>query len=131
MSALREQFIAADVGGTHVRIGLVQESSDPAHPVAVLQYRKYVCAQYPGLAEIIEDFIGTLGNTQVSHGVIASAGFPLEDAYHHARSANAWALRISAWSMTSRPWPMQPPMWTAAKWCNWPARKRHWSPAPP
>ena len=79
MSALREQFIAADVGGTHVRIGLVQESSDPAHPVAVLQYRKYVCAQYPGLAEIIEDFIGTLGNTQVSHGVIASAGFPLED----------------------------------------------------
>ena len=79
MSAMREQFIAADVGGPHVRIGLVQESHDPAHPVAVLQYRKYVCAQYPGLAEIIEDFIGTLGGTHVSHGVIASAGYPLED----------------------------------------------------
>ena len=54
MNASQARFIAADVGGTHVRIGLVQESGDPAHPVAVLHYRKYVCAQYPGLAEIID-----------------------------------------------------------------------------
>jgi glucokinase len=79
MSATRERFIAADVGGTHVRIGLVQASDDPAHPVQVLHYRKYVCAQYPGLAEIIEDFIGTLEGVPVSRGVIASAGYPLED----------------------------------------------------
>lgn len=78
-SARNERFIAADVGGTHVRIGLVQDSGDPAHPVDVLQYRKYACAQYPGLAEIIEDFIGTLEGETVDRGVIASAGYPLED----------------------------------------------------
>ncbi len=77
--SLHERFIAADVGGTHVRIGLVQASGKPAHPVNVLQYRKYACAQYPGLAEIIEDFIGTLEGETVSRGVIASAGYPLED----------------------------------------------------
>ena len=79
MNAPNGPFIAADVGGTHVRIGLVRESGDPAHPVAVLHYRKYACAQYPGLAEIIEDFIGTLEGARVTRGVIASAGYPLED----------------------------------------------------
>ena len=79
MGTLHERFIAADVGGTHVRIGLVQDSDDPPIRSAVLQYRKYVCAQYPGLAEIIEDFIGTLEGETVSRGVIASAGYPLED----------------------------------------------------
>ena len=79
MNSASGPFIAADVGGTHVRIGLVQESGDPAHPVAVLQYRKYVCAQHAGLAEIIEAFIGTLDGLPVDRGVIASAGYPLED----------------------------------------------------
>lgn len=74
-----DAFIAADVGGTHVRIGLVRASGDPAHPVSVLDYRKYVCAGYAGLTEIIEDFLAGLGGTQVAQGVIASAGYPLED----------------------------------------------------
>ncbi|MEP6908501.1 MAG: glucokinase, partial [Pseudoxanthomonas sp.] len=77
--SLHERFIAADVGGTHVRIGLVEGSEDSAHPVTVHQYRKYACAQYPGLTEIIEDFLGTLNGETVSRGVIASAGYPLED----------------------------------------------------
>src|SRR5687768_17797123 len=79
LDTLHERFIAADVGGTHVRIGLVQASGDPTHPVAVLQYRKYVCADYPGLTEIIEDFIASLEGVRVHRGVIASAGYPLED----------------------------------------------------
>lgn len=74
-----ECFVAADVGGTHVRIALVRPSSDAAHPIAVLQYRKYACAQYPGLAEIFEDFLAALGGAPISRGVIASAGYPLED----------------------------------------------------
>ncbi|WP_346842728.1 glucokinase family protein [Pseudoxanthomonas sp. CCNWLY206-1] len=72
-------FIAADVGGTHVRIGLVSASADPGHPVKVLEYRKYVCAQYAGLTEIIEDFLTGLSGIRVTQGVIASAGYPLED----------------------------------------------------
>jgi glucokinase len=72
-------FIAADVGGTHVRIGLVSASDDPAHPIRVLRYAKYRCAEYPGLAEILQHFIGTLDGILVEDAAIASAGYPLED----------------------------------------------------
>src|SRR5690606_849384 len=69
-------FIAADVGGTHVRIGLVAG----AGAVEPLHYRKYACADFPGLAEIIEDFLGGLPLQQpVRHGVIACAGHPRAD----------------------------------------------------
>lgn len=74
-----EAFIAADVGGTHVRLGLVCASGDPAHPVSVLAYEKYACARYPGLTEIIADFLRNHARSGVRRGVIASAGFPLED----------------------------------------------------
>lgn len=69
-------FIAADVGGTHVRIGLVAGAGavEPRH------YRKYACADFPGLAEIIEDFLATLPpQPPVRHGVIACAGHPRAD----------------------------------------------------
>ncbi|WP_407353057.1 glucokinase family protein [Luteimonas sp. R10] len=79
MTGSAKPFIAADVGGTHVRIGLVRRNGDPAHPVAVLQYRKYVCAEWPGLADIIEDFLGRLDGVRVDEGAIASAGYALED----------------------------------------------------
>ena len=71
-------FLAADVGGTHVRVARVAASGDAQHPVAVLEYRKYVCAQYASLAEILVDFARSLPSP-VRRGVIASAGFPLED----------------------------------------------------
>jgi len=70
-------FLAADVGGTHVRVGRVQASDDDAHPIRVLDYRKYRCADYPGLAAILADFIKD--GPAVSDCVIASAGFPLQD----------------------------------------------------
>ncbi len=78
-SARNAPFVAADVGGTHVRIGLVEPSGDPRHPVRVLHYRKYACAQWPGLADIVEDFLAGLGEVRVEAGVIASAGYALED----------------------------------------------------
>lgn len=74
-----QPFIAADVGGTHVRIGLVRASGNPAHPIDVLSYRKYVCAEYPGLVEILEDFIASLEGSTVREGAIACAGYALED----------------------------------------------------
>ncbi|MBS7456220.1 glucokinase [Coralloluteibacterium stylophorae] len=72
-------FLAADVGGTHVRLGLVSAGTDPLHPVRVLAYRKFVCAQYPGLAEIFEAFVRDLGGARITRGVIASAGYALDD----------------------------------------------------
>lgn len=72
-------FIAADVGGTHVRIGLVSASNDPAHPIRVLRYAKYRCAEHPGLAEILQHFIASLDGIAVEDAAIASAGYPLDD----------------------------------------------------
>ena len=73
-----EAFVAADVGGTHVRLGLVR-ADDAGCPLSVSEYRKYQCADYPGLAEIFEAYLRQLPGVAVSRGVIASAGYPLED----------------------------------------------------
>lgn len=69
-------FLAADVGGTHVRVGLVRDG-DAAAPT---HYRKFVGAEHTGLAEILEVFLAGLpAGLDVHHGVIASAGHVLED----------------------------------------------------
>ena len=66
-------LLAADVGGTHVRVGLVQALA----PEALLHYRKFACADYPGLAEVLRAFLATVpGGDAVRHGVIASAWRP-------------------------------------------------------
>ncbi|PPU73281.1 glucokinase family protein [Xanthomonas melonis] len=74
-----DTFVAADVGGTHVRLALVCESPDARKPVTVLDYRKYRCADYPGLAEIMSAFFAEMGCAPVRRGVIASAGYALDD----------------------------------------------------
>ncbi|AOD15585.1 glucokinase family protein [Xanthomonas fragariae] len=74
-----ETFVAADVGGTHVRLALVCESADARKPVTVLDYRKYRCADYPSLAEIMVAYFAEVGCAPVKRGVIASAGYALED----------------------------------------------------
>lgn len=76
--AADEPFVAADVGGTHVRVGLVR-ADDAGRPLSVSEYRKYQCADYPGLAEILEAYLRQLPGVAVARGVIASAGYPLED----------------------------------------------------
>ncbi|WP_411833659.1 glucokinase [Pseudoxanthomonas mexicana] len=72
-----QAFIAADVGGTHVRVGLLHAGA--AQPPKVEHYRKYACARYAGLADILQDFLSGLPGLDVRHGVIASAGYPLAD----------------------------------------------------
>ncbi|GHH47046.1 glucokinase family protein [[Pseudomonas] boreopolis] len=76
-TAERVCFLAADVGGTHVRVGRVQACHDAEHPIQILDYRKYRCADYPSLAAILGDFLR--GRPAVAEVAIASAGFPLED----------------------------------------------------
>lgn len=70
-------FIAADVGGTHVRIGLVQAGATANAPLQVLAYSKFRCADYAGLSEILSEFIAS--SAPVGVAVIASAGYPLAD----------------------------------------------------
>ncbi len=70
-------FLAADVGGTHVRVARVQASTDPAHPVQVLEYRKFRNAEYPGLSAILDTFLGE--GPRPVHCVVATAGVARED----------------------------------------------------
>lgn len=72
-------LLAADVGGTHARIGLVGAGVDRTHPVSVIEYRKYVCADYPSLDSILAEFLASLGGVHIEHGVIACAGYLLDD----------------------------------------------------
>lgn len=70
-------FVAADVGGTHVRIALVHGAGGR---VEVLHYRKYACADFAGLAEVVAHFqAGVPDAAGVREGVIACAGQPLPD----------------------------------------------------
>ncbi|MFY0182949.1 glucokinase family protein [Stenotrophomonas sp. PUT21] len=70
-------FLAADVGGTHVRVGRVQASADPAHPVELLDYRKFRNADYSGLSAILSDFLAD--GPRPTHCVVATAGYARDD----------------------------------------------------
>ena len=77
-------FIAADVGGTYARVGLIEQGASPATALSLHQYKTYLCADYPGLGAILRDFIATLGGVAVQRGAIASAGYPLGDEVIHS-----------------------------------------------
>lgn len=69
-------LLAADVGGTYARIGLVDIRT---HTPVVISYQKYVCADYPGLATILKAFLDSTGQTALARGAIACAGYVLDD----------------------------------------------------
>jgi glucokinase len=72
MKAVNAPFIAADVGGTHARVGLVREADDGR--VDVLAYRKYSCAHYPDLAALLNAFIEQEVDVKVNRVAVACAG---------------------------------------------------------
>jgi len=69
-------FIAADVGGTHARIGLVTRGAGGS--LAVEKFIRYVCADYPSLSAILRDFIAGLDRHDVQEAAIACAGYCLD-----------------------------------------------------
>jgi glucokinase len=80
VSATQPAFLAADVGGTHARIGLVSPRPDGRRPVTMLEYRRYACAEWPSLTAVLKDFVSQIGVGHVSHCAVASAGYVLDDA---------------------------------------------------
>lgn len=79
--AQEAMFLAADVGGTHARIGLVSRQPDGTRPVTVLQYHRYACAEWPSLTAVLQDFVGQLDHSvHVDRCAVASAGYVLGDA---------------------------------------------------
>ena len=84
--------MAADVGGTHVRVGLIRAGGSDGGTIEILSYRKYRCGDHPSLSAILSDFASH--HPQVAHCVIASAGYALADG--NVISANLpWPLSAS------------------------------------
>ena len=71
-------FLAADIGGTHARLALVRAGA-AGQSVEVLAFQKYDCTDHPSLVDFIADFLATHDAKGVNHGVVASAGYELDD----------------------------------------------------
>ncbi len=82
-------LLAADVGGTYARVGLVRAGATPA----VAQYHKYRCADYAGLGAILKDFVDNAGVAGVVHGAIACAGYVLDD--HVINTNLPWKVSLT------------------------------------
>jgi glucokinase len=76
-------FIAADIGGTFARVGLVEQFDPRSRTPELHQYQTYRCADYPSLAAILRDFLDSLGGLAVRRGAIGSAGYPLGNELIH------------------------------------------------
>lgn len=71
-------FLAADVGGTHARLALVRAGAS-GRPIEVLAFRKYDCTEHASLVDLISGFLAAHGGGEVDRGVVASAGYELDD----------------------------------------------------
>ena len=72
-------FLAADVGGTHARVALVRAAQGEGCGVEVLAYRKFVCVDFPGLAELLQAFVDGDVRSPVRHCVLACTGQLIDD----------------------------------------------------
>ncbi len=91
-------FLAADVGGTHARIGLIRAQSvrsiadGTADNLQILGYRKFACADYPNLSAILREFLRD-ADAQPVAACIACAGYALGDTLVNANLP--WKVSIS------------------------------------
>lgn len=91
----RRPVLAADVGGTHARVALVLGQGDSRSPVQVLGHHRYVGAEWPSLAAILDDFLTThahLAPLGIERCAIAIAGYVLGD--HVANSNLPWRVSL-------------------------------------
>ncbi|UXI68977.1 glucokinase [Tahibacter amnicola] len=86
-------FLAADVGGTHARVGLVRPAAAGASAVTVEQYDKYVCADYPNLGVLLRQFLQSAGGVAVDRVAIACAGVAVGDCLVNTNLP--WAVSVS------------------------------------
>lgn len=69
-AATTQPFLATDIGGTHARLALVR--ADAAGRIEIVDQHKYLCADFPGLAPIVSDFLS--GRGAVDDAAIGCAG---------------------------------------------------------
>lgn len=88
-----QPFLAADVGGTHARLALMRAANGGEREFEVLAYRKYACADFPGLAELLKAFVDSDAMLPVRRCVIACAGQVIGDAI--VNDNLAWPVSVS------------------------------------
>jgi glucokinase len=86
-------LVAADVGGTHARLALIDRAVEGKAAFSILQYRKYACADFPSLAAIIEEFRGSVVQGPIECVALAIAGYVVDDAVINVNLP--WAISIS------------------------------------
>lgn len=96
-----EPFLAADVGGTHARIGLVLGTPGERQPVRVLHYHRYLCADWADLGSLLRDFVAQLAPAghaalqgRIRCCVVACAGMVIDDAIVNENLP--WPVSIAA-----------------------------------
>lgn len=85
-------LIAADVGGTHARVALVEPIAVPSS-MQLVHYRRYACADYPDLASILRAFIDEAGIGAHPDAAVAIAGLLVGDTLVHANLP--WSVSVS------------------------------------
>jgi glucokinase len=88
-----QPFLAADVGGTHARVAQVRLSRSGDRSLEVLAYRKFVCREFPSLAELLKTFLAQDARIPLRHCVLACAGQVMGDEILHDNLA--WPIRLS------------------------------------
>ena len=71
-------ILAADVGGTHARLGWVELPNDPSKAPTLLQHQRYRCAEFSGLDAIVRHFMADAPLQPQAVG-IACAGLRVDD----------------------------------------------------
>lgn len=89
-----QPFLAADVGGTHARVALLRACSGGGSEIEILAYRKFACADFRGLSELLQAFVDSDATLPVRHCVIACAGQPVGDVI--VNDNLAWRVSLSA-----------------------------------
>lgn len=88
-----QPFLAADVGGTHARVALVQASPARGRAVEILTYRKLGLDDYSDLADLLRSFVAVDVRAPVRRCVIACAGQVVGDKVIHDNLA--WPIKLS------------------------------------
>jgi glucokinase len=88
-----QPFLAADVGGTHARVALLRAAAGGKREIEVVAYRKFACADFAGLPELLQAFVARDATMPVAACVIACAGQVIDDVI--VNDNLAWRVSLS------------------------------------
>lgn len=92
-SADPQPFLAADVGGTHARVAVLRATIGNQRDIQVLAYRKFACADFRGLPDLLDAFFENDTSLRVRRCVIACAGQVIGDTI--VNDNLAWRVSLS------------------------------------